>query len=231
MIIIEVLKMLSETPLPLVLVIGGLVFLFVSFFHRVKIQNVDFELSSARRSFSDPFLTGIFLLLFGICLYILPALFSRSNTVANVASVSTEQPKALSTITHEINDQNQSAETSTVAITQDLDTSSENAPSIPTPEPSPLSQQEPVRACQEAGGASGFSLTQTPVVPPTGCVLMIEWYVPPNSDNCGLIITTDNPVIPEGAIGVWWHVYPQRPEIHQQAYLEKYPQCKVEDLR
>ena len=85
--------------------------------------------------------------------------------------------------------------------------------------------------CQEAGGASGFPLSKTPTAPTNGCVLTVEWWVPPNSSNCGIIITTSNPVIPTGAIGSWWYVYPQRPDSQKEEYLAKNPQCKVEDLR
>jgi len=85
--------------------------------------------------------------------------------------------------------------------------------------------------CQESGGASGFPLPPTPSAPVNGCVLIVEWWVPPDSSNCGILITTQNPVLPTDSIGAWWYVYPQRPDSHIKEFLAKNPHCKVEDLR
>jgi hypothetical protein len=97
-------------------------------------------------------------------------------------------------------------------------------------EPPPTEQQSS-GVCQESGGASGFSLSQKPSAPRNGCVLVVEWWVPPNSANCGIIITTNDPIIPKKAIGAWWYVYSQRPDSHKEEYLAKNPKCEVQDLR
>lgn len=91
--------------------------------------------------------------------------------------------------------------------------------------------QQPLGICQEAGGASGFPLPPTPSTPPAGCVLIIEWWVPPDANNCGILITTKEPIVPAGSIGAWWYVYPQRPDSQKQEFLAKNPHCRVEDLR
>jgi hypothetical protein len=106
-------------------------------------------------------------------------------------------------------------------------------PFFPTAKPGNGGITEPQSSgiCRETGGASGISLAQTPSEPPNGCVLIVEWWIPPDSANCGIMITVQQPAIPEGAIGVWWYVYPQRPDSHKQEFLAKYPYCKVEDFR
>ncbi len=98
--------------------------------------------------------------------------------------------------------------------------------------PTQVPQSSGSGSCREAGGTSGFSVSTTPPSAPTnGCVLIVEWWVPPDASNCGLLITTSTPVIPNGATGSWWYVYPTRPDSHKQEFLAKSPQCKVEDLR
>ena len=92
-------------------------------------------------------------------------------------------------------------------------------------------QQQSSGICQESGGASGHPLPPSPSAPVNGCVLIAEWWVPPDSSNCGILITTKSPVLPEGSIGSWWYVYPQRPESHKNEYLAKNSHCKVEDFR
>lgn len=117
------------------------------------------------------------------------------------------------------------------AVPQQATPIQSGAPLQPETTMPPISSTQPTQICQEAGGASGFPLSQTPSVPTNGCILIIEWWVPPDASNCGIIITTSNPVFPNGAIGTWWYVYPQRPDSHKQEFLAKNPQCKVEDLR
>lgn len=92
-------------------------------------------------------------------------------------------------------------------------------------------QLESSGVCQESGGASGFPLPPTPSAPVNDCVLIVEWWVPPDSSNCGILITTQDPVLPEDSIGAWWYVYPQRPDSHIREFLAKNPHCQVEDLR
>ena len=101
----------------------------------------------------------------------------------------------------------------------------------PIIQPTAIPQNPSSGVCQEAGGASGFSLSQSPSAPANGCVLIVEWWVPPDSANCGILITTSNPIIPDGSVGAWWYVYPQRPDSHKQEFLAKNPHCKVEDFR
>lgn len=95
--------------------------------------------------------------------------------------------------------------------------------------PQPTQQSSGV--CQESGGASGHPLPPSPSAPTNGCVLIIEWWVPPDANNCGILITTQSPVVPDNSIGAWWYVYPQRPDSHKQEFLAKNPHCKVEDFR
>lgn len=104
----------------------------------------------------------------------------------------------------------------------------QDQPVINTPQ---AASQQPSGICQEAGGPSGFPLPPKPSAPANGCVLIVEWWVPPDTSNCGILITTREPVVPDDSIGAWWYVYPQRPESHKQEYLAKNPQCKVEDQR
>lgn len=102
----------------------------------------------------------------------------------------------------------------------------------PTSESNPApTQQQSSGVCQESGGATGHPLPPSPSAPTNGCVLIVEWWVPPDANNCGIFITTQTPVIPENSIGAWWYVYPQRPESHKNEFLAKNPHCKVEDFR
>lgn len=99
--------------------------------------------------------------------------------------------------------------------------------SVTVPQPTTM-PAPPSSNCQETGGET---LSPLPAAPPDGCVLIIEWWVPPDSSNCEVLVTFNSPVLPEGAAGTWWYTYPSRPESHIQAYLQKYPYCRVEDLR
>ena len=82
--------------------------------------------------------------------------------------------------------------------------------------------------CQET---SPQSLSSLPSAPSSGCVLIVEWWIPPDASNCGILITASTPDIPNNATGTWWNVYPTRPESHVQEFLQKNPSCKVEDKR
>jgi hypothetical protein len=117
-------------------------------------------------------------------------------------------------------------------------TSIPNSSPILTSSPNELPTQfveptlhQPSINCQEVGGASGFALPPNPQAPTGSCVLIIEWWVPPDTNNCGILITSKEPNIPDNSIGSWWYVYPQRPDSHKQEFLTKNPHCKVEDLR
>ncbi len=82
--------------------------------------------------------------------------------------------------------------------------------------------------CQET---SGQSLSSLPSAPSAGCVLIVEWWYPPDANNCGILITSGNPNLPNNPTGTWWNVYPTRPESHIQEFQQKSPQCKVDDQR
>jgi len=82
--------------------------------------------------------------------------------------------------------------------------------------------------CQESGGQS---LSSLPSTPSNGCVLIVEWSITTDANNCGVLITSSTPDIPNNAIGTWWNVYPTRPESHVQEFLQKYPHCKIDDQR
>lgn len=115
-------------------------------------------------------------------------------------------------------------------------TTQSDSPAVvqPTAEPPPqaalptATASIPSSNCQETGGES---LSPPPAAPPAGCVLIVEWWVPPNSNDCEVLITFNPPALPAGAAGVWWYTYPSRPETHIQAYQAKYPHCRVVDLR
>lgn len=106
----------------------------------------------------------------------------------------------------------------------------------PYPTTAPISTQSisvstsPVTSgnCQET---SGQGLSSLPSAPSSGCVLIVEWWIPPDASNCGILITANTPDIPNNATGTWWNVYPTRPESHVQEFLQKNPSCKVEDKR
>jgi len=98
-----------------------------------------------------------------------------------------------------------------------------NTPIPPTPIP-PTSTPELVK-CE---GSDDLSLL--PLAPPSGCVLIIEWYISTN-EQCGILFTRDEPDIAAQAIGMWWYVYPNRPDSHLEEYKQKYPHCEVRDLR
>ena len=198
---IELLKTLRDTPLPSLLVIGGLIFLLIPFIRGTK---GTVEIETTNKGFAT--FLGAILLIGGVGLYIFPGLFSTPTT-----DIATETP-------------------SSIVVTATSNPVTLVKPTATSVSPLPT-QQQSSGICQESGGASGFPLPPMPSAPTNGCVLIVEWWVPPNSANCGILITTNAPVIPEGSIGAWWYVYPQRSDSHKQEFLAKNPQCKVEDLR
>ena len=99
--------------------------------------------------------------------------------------------------------------------------------SVAVPQPTTI-PAPPSSNCKETGGET---LSPLPAAPPDGCVLIIEWWVPPDTNNCEVLVTFNPPVLPEGATGTWWYTYPDRPASHIQAFRQKYPHCRVEDLR
>ena len=83
---IEILKTLPDTPLPSILVVGGLVFLLLPF---LKKTGGAIEIESANKGVAA--IIGIFLLASGIALYILP-LSAQPVTDTNNVAISTSQP-------------------------------------------------------------------------------------------------------------------------------------------
>ncbi|MBL8098612.1 MAG: hypothetical protein JNK81_05490 [Anaerolineales bacterium] len=65
---LEILKTLKDTPLPIVLVIGGLIFLLIPFIQKISSKEVGFE--TTNQSFAG--IIGFILLATGIGLYIIP---------------------------------------------------------------------------------------------------------------------------------------------------------------
>lgn len=82
--------------------------------------------------------------------------------------------------------------------------------------------------CQESNGQS---LSSLPYAPSTGCILIVEWWTPPNAFNCGILITTGSPNISRNASGMWWNINPSHVESRVQGYLQVNPGCKVDDQR
>ncbi len=85
-------------------------------------------------------------------------------------------------------------------------------------------------------GGKGISIvSKFPETPPEGCVLVVEWWVPPTPTSCGIIFSYEVPNLPSGAIGTWWHIHPNRVQSHTNEYLARpgiqSAQCSVEDLR
>ncbi|PIE82100.1 MAG: hypothetical protein CSA11_01655 [Chloroflexi bacterium] len=84
-------------------------------------------------------------------------------------------------------------------------------------------------ACADTG-----SIPPLPLAPPQGCILILEWWIPPSTDgsNCGILITEYEPSsISADAVGTWWYVYPNRPDDHLQGFQTKNPHCGFQDLR
>jgi hypothetical protein len=116
---------------------------------------------------------------------------------------------------------------------QDLGNCPQNSGLNPNVQPTPVINPEPVQQqpsgdCQESGGAG---LSSLPSSPSSGCVLIIEWTMPNDTKNCGIVLASAKPIVPNNAIGTWWNVYPTRPESHVQEFSQKYPHCKVDDQR
>ena len=112
--------------------------------------------------------------------------------------------------------------------------------SLPDNEPAPIptalsgddstTTNSPITAaCTDTG-----SIPPLPLAPPKGCILILEWWIPPSTDgsNCGILITENEPSsISADAIGTWWFVSPNRPDTHLEGFQAKNPHCGVQDLR
>ncbi len=70
-----------------------------------------------------------------------------------------------------------------------------------------------------------------PAPPPTGCVLTVEWWYPPNPEPCGLWITYGQVEFQQGVAGYWWYEYDVTVPGHIQAFKQKYDYCEVKDFR
>ena len=73
---LEILKTLKETPLPIVLVIGGLIFLLIPFIQKINAKEVGVE--TTNQSLAG--FIGFILLVIGIGLYIVPSGTANSTT-------------------------------------------------------------------------------------------------------------------------------------------------------
>jgi len=73
---LEILKTLKDTPLPIVLVIGGLIFLLIPFIQKISSKEVGVE--TTNQSFAG--LIGFLLLVMGIGLYVVPSGNSVSSS-------------------------------------------------------------------------------------------------------------------------------------------------------
>lgn len=82
--------------------------------------------------------------------------------------------------------------------------------------------------CQET---SGQDLSSLPYEPSSGCVLVVEWWIPPSPFSCGILITTGTPGISRNAIGRWSNINPTYIDSLVQGYLQTHSGCKVEDQR
>ena len=82
--------------------------------------------------------------------------------------------------------------------------------------------------CQETNGQS---LSSLPYAPSNGCVLIVEWWIPPDPSNCGILITTAAPGISRNISGRWWNINPSYVDSHVQGYIQVHPGCKVDDQR
>ncbi len=116
-------------------------------------------------------------------------------------------------------------------LTSSAPTSTPTATAINRLTPIPTDTSIPSTPTLPPSCDGSAALPPAPDSPPSGCVLIVEWWVPPDPTPCGIIITTDAPFIREGAKGTWWYEYPNRPESHLEEYLANYPHCEVQDLR
>ena len=73
---LEILKTLKDTPLPIVLVIGGLIFLLIPFIQKISSKEVGVE--TTNQSFAG--LIGFVLLVMGIGLYVVPSGISVASS-------------------------------------------------------------------------------------------------------------------------------------------------------
>lgn len=79
---IEILKTLKDTPLPIVLVIGGLIFLLIPFIQKITTKEVGFEMTNQVLAG----FIGLLLLIIGIGLYFIPSGTAVSGSTVAIAS-------------------------------------------------------------------------------------------------------------------------------------------------
>jgi len=72
-----------------------------------------------------------------------------------------------------------------------------------------------------------------PVSPSSGCILVVEWWIPPAVDNehCGIFITTNTVDVSIEAIGTWYYIYPNRVDSHIKEFQQGNPNCTIDDRR
>jgi hypothetical protein len=93
---LEILKTLKDTPLPIVLVIGGLIFLLIPFIQKISSKEVGVE--TTNQSFAG--IIGFILLVTGIGLYIVPSGTATSTPPTSIPPSTTsviETPRVEST--------------------------------------------------------------------------------------------------------------------------------------
>jgi|GEM_PF-5495206 len=111
---LEILKTLKDTPLPIVLVIGGLIFLLIPFIQKISSKEVGFETTD--QSFAG--IIGFVLLATGIGLYIIPS-------GATTAIPPTTIPVVVTPPTEPQNSQSQPIPTNVVVQSKSTEISSE----------------------------------------------------------------------------------------------------------
>lgn len=86
-------------------------------------------------------------------------------------------------------------------------------------------------SCLYHGTGSQFDVTSQPdETPQADCILIVEWWIPSAPQPCGIIVTTEKPIIPEDAIGTWWLVNENRVQSHIQEFLAKNDYCEVSNM-
>ena len=85
---LEVLKTLKETPLPLVLVIGGLIFLLIPFIQKIQAKEIGVETANQ----FGAGIIGFVLLVTGIGLYIIPSGTAVPTLPVNISATALASP-------------------------------------------------------------------------------------------------------------------------------------------
>jgi hypothetical protein len=97
---LELLRTIRDTPLPLVLVIGGMIFLFVSFVRAIRSRDLGIEIANPRAAG----ILGFVLLVIGIGLFLVPSRTTASTpptaiSATVIPATTFVQPTALPTTT------------------------------------------------------------------------------------------------------------------------------------